>query len=197
MEGRRRRPRYGHPSVARARAGAARPAIAGSAGSARSKGPRPKGGVDPKGPGLSAVPTTPAQAGVTPPLMPFCISGPIFSILCRKHRFAKALMAFRWPICRFFSGPSVGHVAHVPLDLLSLLGGGGPLGEALASRVAHTSRRRFWRRQGGPRAASPHSIMGALVAPPGRQVRHGPARVRRSRGPGHLWYTPPEVRSRV
>ena len=48
MEGRRRRPRYGHPSVARARAGAARPAIAGSAGSARSKGPRPKGGVDPE-----------------------------------------------------------------------------------------------------------------------------------------------------
>ena len=44
--------------------------------------------------------------------------------------------------------------------------------------------------------ASPHSIMGALVAPPGRQVRHGPARVRRSRGPGHLWYTPPEARSR-
>lgn len=48
VEGRRRRPRYGHPSVARARAGAARPAIAGSAGSARSKGPRPKGGVDPE-----------------------------------------------------------------------------------------------------------------------------------------------------
>lgn len=120
VEGRRRRPRYGHPSVARARVGAARPAIAGSAGSARSKGPRPKGGVDPKGPGLSAVPTTPAQAGVTPPLMPFCISGLIFSILCRKHCFAKALLAFRWPICRFFSGPSVGHVAHIPLEPLSL-----------------------------------------------------------------------------
>lgn len=44
--------------------------------------------------------------------------------------------------------------------------------------------------------ASPHSIMGALVAPPGRQVRHGPAHIRRSRGPGFLWRTPPEARSR-
>ena len=173
--GRRRRPRYGHPSVARARVGAARPAIAGSAGSARSKGPRPKGGVDPKGPGLSAVPTTPAQAGVTPPLMPFVISGPIFLHFVSKPILAGALLAFRWPTRRFFGGPSVGHVAHIPPEPLSLLGGGGPLGEALVSRVAHTSRRRFWRRQGGPRAASPHSIMGALVAPPGRQVRHGPA----------------------
>ncbi len=120
VEGRRRRPRYGHPSVARARVGAARPAIAGSAGSARSKGPRPKGGVDPKGPGLSAVPTTPAQAGVTPPLMPFCISGPIFLCCVENTLFAKALLAFRWPTRRFFSGPSVGHVAHIPLEPLSL-----------------------------------------------------------------------------
>ena len=75
----------GNPSVARARAGAARPAIAGSAGSARSKGPRPKGGVDPKGPGLSAVPTTPAQAGVTPPpLCPFAFRGRFFYISCRN-----------------------------------------------------------------------------------------------------------------
>ena len=110
----------GNPSVARARAGAARPAIAGSAGSARSKGPRPKGGVDPKGPGLSAVPTTPAQAGVTPPLMPFCISGPIFLHFVSKPILAKALMAFRWPTRRFFSGPSVGHVAHIPPVSLSL-----------------------------------------------------------------------------
>ena len=174
VEGRRRRPRYGHPSVARARVGAARPAIAGSAGSARSKGPRPKGGVDPKGPGLSAVPTTPAQAGVTPPLMPFCISGLIFSILCRKHCFAKALLAFRWPICRFFSGPSVGHVAHIPLEPLSLLGGGGPRGEVSVSRVAHASRRRFWRRQGGPRGLSVQHNGGAGSAPR-PAVRHGPA----------------------
>ena len=138
----------GNPSVARARAGAARPAIAGSAGSARSKGPRPKGGVDPKGPGLSAVPTTPAQAGVTPPLMPFVISGPIFLHFVSKPILAGALLAFRWPTRRFFGGPSVGHVAHIPPEPLSLLGGGGPLGEALVSRVAHTSRRRFWRRQG-------------------------------------------------
>ena len=110
----------GNPSVARARAGAARPAIAGSAGSARSKGPRPKGGVDPKGPGLSAVPTTPAQAGVTPPLMPFVISGPIFLHFVSKPILAGALMAFRWPTRRFFSGPSVGHVAHIPLEPLSL-----------------------------------------------------------------------------
>ena len=40
------------------------------------------------------------------------------------------------------------------------------------------------------------SIVGALVAPPGRQVRHGPAHIRRSRGPGFLWRTPPEARSR-
>lgn len=86
----------------------------------RSKGPRPKGGVDPKGPGLSAVPTTPAQAGVTPPLMPFCISGPIFLCCVENTLFAKALLAFRWPTRRFFGGPSVGHVAHIPLEPLSL-----------------------------------------------------------------------------
>ena len=48
-----------------------------------------------------------------------------FSILCRKHRFAKAFIAFRWPTCRFFSGPLVGHVGHVrrfPMALNTLLG---------------------------------------------------------------------------
>ena len=118
--GRRRRPRYGHPSVARARTWVARLAVARSDIHVRSKGPRPKGGVDPKGPGLSAVPTTPAQAGVTPPLMPFCISGPIFLCCVENTLFAKALLAFRWPTRRFFGGPSVGHVAHIPLEPLSL-----------------------------------------------------------------------------
>lgn len=42
------------------------------------------------------------------------------------------------------------------------------------TRAVHTSRRRFWRRPGSTRAAS-RSIMGALVAPLGRQVRHGSA----------------------
>ena len=48
VEGRRRRPRYGHPSVARARTWVARLAVARSAIHVRSKGPRPKGGVDPE-----------------------------------------------------------------------------------------------------------------------------------------------------
>ena len=48
MEGRRRRPRYGHPSVARARTWVARLAVARSDIHVRSKGPRPKGGVDPE-----------------------------------------------------------------------------------------------------------------------------------------------------
>ena len=44
--------------------------------------------------------------------------------------------------------------------------------------------------------ASPYSIMGALVAPPGRQFDTGLLYIRRSRGPGFLWRTPPEARSR-
>lgn len=51
---------------------------------------------------------------VPPPLMPLILSGPIFYISCRKCRFAEALLAFRWATHRFFSGPSVGHVAHIP-----------------------------------------------------------------------------------
>lgn len=46
--------------------------------------------------------------------------GPIFLHFVSKPILAKALMAFRWPTRRFFSGPSVGHVAHIPLEPLSL-----------------------------------------------------------------------------
>ena len=53
------------------------------------------------------------------------------------------------------------------------------------------------RRQGSTRAAS-RSIVGALVAPPGRQARHGPERIRRQPGPRvYMWHTPPEARPRV
>ena len=149
----------------------ARLAVARSDIHVRSKGPRPKGGVDPEA-ALAVVGSRAVgcadharASGRDAPPYALLHFGADFSILCRKHRFAKALLAFRWPICRFFSGPSVGHVAHVPLDLLSLLGGGGPLGEALASRVAHTSRRRFWRRQGGPRGLSAQYNGGAGSAP--------------------------------
>lgn len=86
----------------------------------RSKGPRPKGGVDPEAAlavvGSRAVGCVPT----TPPLMPFVISGQIFLHFVSKPILAGAFIAFRWPTCRFFSGPLVGHVAHVPLDLLSL-----------------------------------------------------------------------------
>lgn len=34
------------------------------------------------------------------------------------------------------------------------------------TRVAHTFRRRFWRRPGGPRAASPYSMMGGAGSAP-------------------------------
>ena len=181
----------------------ARLAVARSAIHVRSKGPRPKGGVDPEAAlavvGSRAVGCADharASGRDAPPLCPFAFRGRFFYVVSKTRSLPRRswhsdgpLVAFSvghrwatWPTYPWNRCRSKGGVAHGERPLCHAWPT-HPDGAFGAVRAVHE--------------ASPHSIMGALVAPPGRQVRHGPARVRRSRGPGHLWYTPPEVRSRV
>ena len=60
---------------------------------------------------------------VPAPLMPFDISGPIFSISCRKRRFAEALLAFRWATAAFSQWPIGGpRVPYAPGTVAVLRG---------------------------------------------------------------------------
>ncbi len=103
-------------------------------------------------------------------------------------------MAFRCPLVAFQLGHRWATWPTYPWNRLSLLGGGGPRGEALVSRVAHTSDGAF----GAVRAvheASLHSIMGALVAPQAGRFDTG-LHVYGVAGARAFVVYPPEARSR-
>lgn len=110
---------------------------------------------------------------VSAPLMPFCHPRADFFYFVSKHLLCRPcsyIAASR--LTTFAAGHQWATWPTYPWNRCRSKGGGGPLGGWPIARAVHTSRRRFWRRPGSPRAAS-RSIMGALVAPPGRQVRHG------------------------
>ena len=158
VEGRRRRPRYGHPSVARARAGAARPAIAGSAGSARSKGPRPKGGVDPEA-ALAVVGSRAVgcadharASGRDAPPYALLHFGADFSMLCRKHALCQGALGFP--------------MAHSSLFWWAI---GGPRGPHTPGTVV--ALRGAWPTGRGPCVTRGPHIPTALLAPSGRSTR--------------------------
>ena len=118
----------------------------------RSKGPRPKGGVDPKGPGLSAVPTTPAQAGVTPPPYALCHFGADFSTFRVETHFSRGAHDFP--------------MAHSSLFQWAI---GGPRGPHTPGIVVALRGR--WPTRRGPCVTRGPRIPTALLAPSGRSTR--------------------------
>ena len=148
----------GNPSVARARAGAARPAIAGSAGSARSKGPRPKGGVDPEA-ALAVVGSRAVgcadharASGRDAPPYALLHFGADFSMLCRKHALCQGALGFP--------------MAHSSLFWWAI---GGPRGPHTPGTVV--ALRGAWPTGRGPCVTRGPHIPTALLAPSGRSTR--------------------------
>ena len=148
----------GNPSVARARAGAARPAIAGSAGSARSKGPRPKGGVDPEA-ALAVVGSRAVgcadharASGRDAPPYALLHFGADFSMLCRKHALCQGALGIP--------------MAHSSLFQWAI---GGPRGPHTPGTVV--ALRGAWPTGRGPCVTRGPHIPTALLAPSGRPTR--------------------------
>lgn len=157
VEGRRRRPRYGHPSVARARTWVARLAVARSAVRIRSKSPERQRRVvtnersEIRNEGCRLCrPTVPQSGTVVTPSYALCHFGAGFSTFRAETHFSRGfhsfpmahLSLFRWAI----GGPrgpylSLSYGAQCPL-----------WPTAIAARVT-PGPRRFCRRGGGPSVA--------------------------------------------
>ena len=158
VEGRRRRPRYGHPSVARARTWVARLAVARSDIHVRSKGPRPKGGVDPEA-ALAVVGSRAVgcadharASGRDAPPYALLHFGADFSMLCRKHALCQGALGFP--------------MAHSSLFWWAI---GGPRGPHTPGTVV--ALRGAWPTGRGPCVTRGPHIPTALLAPSGRSTR--------------------------
>lgn len=105
-------------------------------------------------------------SGRDAPPYALCHFGADFFYIVSETPFCQGALGIPMAHLSLFSGPSVGHVAHIPLEPLSLYGGGGPLGEALVSRLGHTHPDGAFGAVRAVHGRSLRSIVGALVAPP-------------------------------
>lgn len=137
-EGRRRRPCYGQPERSEGKGPDGTTGGSQVGLRARSKSPERKRRVDAnramrfasRGAGCAGQPYH-KVVRLTPPLMPFVISGPIFPCCVENTALPGLSMLSGGPQLQYDGGPPVGHVVHIPPGIVVALWGTVAHGERL------------------------------------------------------------------